>query len=69
MNPPAKKRTPTTPEDWMIHALSDLKLAQLGKENEDVLHEQICFHTQQAVEKALKAVLLFCKIDFPLRMI
>ncbi|ODS30401.1 MAG: HEPN domain protein [Candidatus Scalindua rubra] len=66
MNQPAKRRTPTTPEDWITHALSDFKLAQLGKENEDVLHEQTCFHTQQAVEKALKAVLLFCKIDFPL---
>lgn len=45
MNQPVKKRTPTTPEGWMTHALSDLKLAQLGKENEGVLYEQICFHT------------------------
>jgi len=66
MNPPPKKRIPTTPEDWLIHALSDLKLAQLGRGNEGVLHEQVCFHAQQAVEKTLKAVLLFSKIDFPL---
>ena len=45
MNPPPKKRIPTTPEDWLTHAFSDLKLAQLGRENEGVLHEQVCFHT------------------------
>ncbi|HYA26679.1 MAG TPA: HEPN domain-containing protein [Thermodesulfovibrionales bacterium] len=50
----------------MAHALSDLNLARLGQEQEEILHEQICFHAQQAVEKALKAVLLFKKVDFPL---
>lgn len=51
----------------MAHALSDLNLARLGQEKEDILHEQICFHAQQAVEKALKAVLLFNKVDFTRR--
>lgn len=64
MNPPAKKRIPASPEEWLTHARSDLKLANLGR-NEDVLPEQICFHAQQAVEKAVKAVLLFHKVDFP----
>lgn len=27
--------------------------------------EQVCFHAQQAVEKSLKAVLLFRRIEFP----
>jgi len=57
---------PITPEEWIIHAQSDLNLAKLGRENDSVLSEQICFHAQQAVEKSLKALLLFLKIDFPL---
>lgn len=66
MNPPERKRLPSSPEEWLIHASSDLKLAKLGHSHHDVLYQQICFHAQQAVEKALKAVLLFSKIDFPL---
>ena len=59
MNPPAKKRLMVSPEEWLGHALSDLKLAKLGKEETpDILPEQICFHAQQAVEKTFKAVLL-----------
>lgn len=30
-----------------------------------VLPEQICFHAQQAAEKALKAILLAREVDFP----
>jgi HEPN domain-containing protein len=66
MKPLDRKRSPSSPEEWLIHAQSDLRLARLGQENNDVLPSQICFHAQQAVEKAFKAVLLFCKIDFPL---
>jgi HEPN domain-containing protein len=29
------------------------------------LREQVCFHAQQAAEKALKAVLVSWRIDFP----
>jgi HEPN domain-containing protein len=65
MNPPRKGRIPASPEEWLLHAQSDLKLAKLGL-NQDVLPGQICFHAQQAVEKAVKAVLLFNKVDFPL---
>jgi HEPN domain-containing protein len=42
-----------------------LALATIGRGSE-VLPEQICFHAQQAVEKALKAVLIFHGVDFPL---
>jgi HEPN domain-containing protein len=31
----------------------------------DVLYEDLCFDAQQAAEKALKAVLLHCKVAFP----
>lgn len=64
MNPPRKGRIPASPQEWLLHAQSDLKLAKLGL-NQDILAEQICFHSQQAVEKAVKAVLLFRKVDFP----
>ncbi|OGP69034.1 MAG: hypothetical protein A2170_06225 [Deltaproteobacteria bacterium RBG_13_53_10] len=66
MNPPDKKRLPGSPEEWLSHARSDLKLAKLGKATPDILSQQTCFHAQQAVEKALKAVLFSHRIDFPL---
>ena len=64
MNQRPKQRVPATPSDWLTHARSDLKLAKLGM-GQDVLPEQVCFHAQQAVEKSLKAVLLFRRIEFP----
>ncbi|HQU32527.1 MAG: HEPN domain-containing protein [Planctomycetia bacterium] len=66
MSPPDKGRLPASPEEWVTHARSDLTLAQIGRDSSKVLHEQICFHAQQAAEKAIKAVLLFYKVDFPL---
>lgn len=42
---------PVSPEEWLIHAVSDLKFAKLGRKDSDILYEQICFHAQQAVEK------------------
>ncbi len=66
MNPPEKKRLPALPEEWVVYAHSDLNLARLGQESKDVLPQQICFHAQQAVEKAFKAVLLFSRVEFPL---
>lgn len=68
MKPRARRRKRSTlgsPEEWLAHAESDLNLARLGKDRDDVLPEQVCFHTQQAAEKALKAVLLHRKIEFP----
>jgi len=52
MNPPRKARFPVAPDDWLKHAASDLKLGNLGRD-QDVLPEQLCFHAQQATEKAL----------------
>jgi HEPN domain-containing protein len=66
MNPRDRKLLPGSPDEWMKHALSDLKFAKLGQKKKDILYQQICFHAQQAAEKALKAVLLYRKIDFPL---
>lgn len=52
-----KRLPPNVPQIWLDHATSDLALVRLGLGSKDVLPEQICFHAQQAVEKALKAVL------------
>ncbi|MCC7147254.1 MAG: HEPN domain-containing protein [Phycisphaeraceae bacterium] len=48
---------PGSPEDWLSHAQSDLALARAGQ-SPQVLRQMLCFHAQQAAEKALKAVLL-----------
>lgn len=52
--------------EWLQHAESDVRLARLGQGHEGILSGQICFHAQQAAEKALKAVLLAKRISFPL---
>jgi HEPN domain-containing protein len=66
MNPPSKKSQISSPQDWLTHAQSDLKMAKLGREDGEILFEQVCFHAQQTVEKAMKAVLLERQVDFPL---
>ena len=64
--PRSKRRRVGSPEAWLAHAKSDLNLANLANGRKDVLPEQACFHAQQACEKALKAVLLFEGLEFPL---
>jgi len=61
------KRSPVnlSSEAWLLHAQSDLNLARLATNQEDILAEQICFHAQQAVEKSLKAILIHAHVDFP----
>ena len=58
--PPEKIRK-GSPRDWLLHANSDLELARTGK-SPGVLYETLCFHAHQAVEKAIKAVLLAHKV-------
>ncbi len=48
---------PGTPGDWLRYARSDLALAR-APVSKEVLLEVLCFHAQQATEKALKAVLI-----------
>jgi HEPN domain-containing protein len=66
MKPLLRRDPPGSSRDWLAHAESDLNLARIARERQDVLPEQACFHAQQAAEKALKAVLLFERIEFPL---
>lgn len=57
MNPKARRKVPGAPDEWMSHAESDLKLAHLAVRDASIRFEQVCFHAQQSVEKAIKAVL------------
>jgi len=60
------KKIPGSPQEWLSHAKSDLRLAHLAAMDELVRREQTCFHAQQAAEKAIKAVLVSRGIEFPL---
>jgi HEPN domain-containing protein len=55
---------PGGPADWLRHAYSDLALASTTPLPQ-ILLEQLCFHAQQAAEKALKAVLVAYNIPVP----
>ncbi len=50
--------------EWMRRARSDLVLANMV-ENEKIAPEIIAFHAQQAVEKALKALLIQRQVEYP----
>lgn len=51
---------------WILKALEDLKIAGQGLSfpEEEMATGPICFHCQQAVEKLLKAYLIFNGVDF-----
>lgn len=52
-----------SPQNWLDRARSNLSLAKVSKPD-DCLWEDLCFHAQQAVEKALKALLISQGIPF-----
>lgn len=52
---PHRSRTPGAPSDWLRRARSDLALAKAPLPS-GVLYGDLCFHAQQAAEKAIKAV-------------
>lgn len=66
MNPEELKRVPGSPAEWLSHAESDMRLAQLASQDARIRREQVCFHAQQAAEKSIKAVLLKQEVSFPL---
>lgn len=53
-----------SPESWLKYANSDLELARVSKP-QNVFFETLCFHAQQAAEKAIKALLIAKEITFP----
>lgn len=54
-------------ENWLKKAENDLKIVkhELELSEDEIVKDAACFHCQQAVEKYLKAYLIFHKIDFP----
>ena len=56
---------PDEAKRWMDYAKSDLDAANILLEKGDFFPRQICFMSQQAGEKALKAILVYLGINFP----
>lgn len=56
---------PSDPQEWLRRARSDLALARSGRTSPEVLFEDLCFHAQQAAEKAMKGVLVWRAVPFP----
>lgn len=52
---PQDRRTPGSPQDWLVRAKGDLALARAPLPK-GAFYEDLCFHAQQGAEKALKAV-------------
>jgi HEPN domain-containing protein len=55
---------PDDPRLWLDYARTDLRIAREGVKHGYRL-EPLCFHAQQAAEKALKAILVSRHISFP----
>lgn len=60
---PPDPHPPDDPRHWLARARSDLAIA--AAQIEGAFLEDLCFHAQQAAEKALKALLLHRGIRFP----
>ncbi|MCK7521058.1 MAG: HEPN domain-containing protein [Ignavibacteriales bacterium] len=56
-----------TPQDWLKRAKSNLNIGKESNnlEEREIFLEDLCFNLQQSVEKSLKALLIYCGIDFP----
>ena len=54
---------PDDPREWLNRARSNLALAK--NRVPDAYLEDLCFEAQQAAEKAIKAVMIARKIEFP----
>ncbi|MBM2814684.1 MAG: hypothetical protein HW421_1446 [Ignavibacteria bacterium] len=50
---------------WITRAISNLEKAKCVPASDKILFEDLCFDCQQAVEKALKALLIYNEIEFP----
>ena len=60
---PPERHPPDTPAEWLNRAASDLAIARAKIEGAYL--EDLCYHAQQCVEKAFKAVLLHRQRGFP----
>lgn len=62
---PPDKRSPDDPFEWLNRAKSNLERAKSDTRLTGVYLEDLCFDSQQAAEKAIKAVLIHLDIEFP----
>ena len=53
-------------KNWLIKANGDLKVAEneMNLTSEQMVTDAVCFHSQQAVEKLLKAFLITKNVEF-----
>lgn len=56
---PQDRPVPGSAEDWLARAEGDLALAR-ALLPEGAFYEDLCFHAQQAAEKAIKAIYQHC---------
>ena len=61
---PPDHETTGSPSRWLHYAHADMLVATVTLP-EGGMYEQLCFHAQQAAEKAIKAVLVHLGINFP----
>ena len=54
---------PDDPREWLNRARSNLAMAKV--QSKDVYLEDLCFHAQQAVEHAIKALLIKHEVEYP----
>lgn len=61
----AERLPPDDPREWLNRARSNLARARAHLDIPEVYLEDLCFDTQQAAEKAIKAVLILLGVSFP----
>jgi HEPN domain-containing protein len=52
-------------KEWLSKANEDCRVAERELAAEPPAFAAVCFHAQQAVEKAMKAILVDFSVDFP----
>lgn len=62
---PDERYPPDDPREWLRRAKSNLIQAESGQSHPEIYLEDLCFDAQQCAEKAIKAVMLHYKIEFP----
>lgn len=60
---PPERFPPGSAQDWLARAKGDLSLSRIDLPD-GAFFEDLCFHAQQAAEKALKAVYVHHKLNF-----
>ncbi len=60
---PIEGRIPGSSSDWLRRARSDLALAKVTLPS-GAIYEDLCFHAQQAAEKAIKSVYRSARHEF-----